>query len=436
MDTGNTTNITDITELTIEECTKTARDIFDVFAAYYGEENVDIDTSAIRQFIEDRMNILCDADEVKESNIRPIKESVASMKFSITIHWPKITINNERGNHVDIYDLFCMVRIQLNGKLSDIRFTRSTFQIGQLCTGYIHSHLHRMFGIPDLISRRRYDEIVNHAKTWNNFCFGNGPIRYTISSLMTFDKDKDTAESYMLLCRELDICVRIESLAGVPYIKMSSISESSSVPYDFKDDAFAPDERIKDFARYYMSNVGVGYVFDGSNYDIDCSFEDFAIDVTRKYFEYLKKAQKYNTDNDINAMLCKVIKDCCGYKSERMDKMALSGLMEYLNTVKTTIIKFKNEEYPLNVILNDSENGTHCLYFVKDHIVSYIKRLIELAINSYAVINSHIIDKAENEGTEERQDTGQGEEGSCGNPCTEQIREDTANEKVYYRFIV
>lgn len=150
-------------------------DVFNIAADVFGEDNVDIQDG------------------------------------NIIIHWDKITITSENDNTHEILDLYARIRLTVSGRYMDVKLIRSTFTKDEATAGYVHSHVVR----------------ANGRVEFEPPCFGKGPIRNTITSLAQ-DYDEDL---WRLFFVELDRFVRVESLSGGPYIRMSSIGAKSLNPY-------------------------------------------------------------------------------------------------------------------------------------------------------------------------------------------------------------
>lgn len=131
---------------------------------------------------------------------------------NIIIHWDKIVITNENDSTHDIFNLYAKVGVSPMGRYGCVGLIRSTFTKDEALSGYVHSHV-----------VRAQDGYVKFETP----CFGTGPIKNTMTSLAR-DYDEDL---WRLFFVELDRFVRVESLTGVPYIRMGSIVARQSNPY-------------------------------------------------------------------------------------------------------------------------------------------------------------------------------------------------------------
>jgi len=167
-------------------------DVIEVFKEYFGEERVDATAYPSLPSLENESSL--NTDDITD----------------IVVHFPKVTVTNEREESIDIYDLFARTSVYNSGKLAVRPMMRkTTYTQEQLNVGYSHSHL----------PRNSFD--------WANPCLGSGPINSTIASLFA-GNDMD---SWRLYCLELDRYVQVESLSGGPYILMSCVTRYSLGDY-------------------------------------------------------------------------------------------------------------------------------------------------------------------------------------------------------------
>jgi hypothetical protein len=387
--------------------------IKDVFEMYYGEENIDSDIDDVyKNSIIPFANGICYTGEPMEY----VKSYIEQCVCTIKIHWPSITVSNEIGNSIEIKDLFGIVLIYGNGRLHSLNFVRSTFTKDQISSGYIHSHISSFYTKGEIRS------LVNELKRKHSFCFGSGPIQRTLSSLSNANNFSFDPETYILFCRELDICVRVESLAGGPYIKISNVKKKTDQYEAEMADCRKKDvEKGYDFIKYYLGHSNLKYVFVGNRYSIACSFKDFALDATRKYFEYINEKASRVTKNDMMSLLCEaIVKDNYIYTINETANKIVEKLNEEASKNNYEIIKFKGNSYTLKIVDDSAtdENNTK-MYVLKYGITRYLWNLIDLMINS-------TIDKDEN--TTETCPT--------GDTVHETGNTDNEDERKHYAFLV
>lgn len=396
----------------------TINTIKDVFEMYYGEENIDSNIDDVyKNIIIPFANGICDPEKPMEY----VKSYIEQCVFEIKIHWPSITVSNEIGNSIEIKDLFGVVQIYGNGRFHSLDFVRSTFTKNQISSGYIHSHISGFSPTWNIKS------LVGELRRRHSFCFGSGPIQHTLFSLRDVSNYSFDPETYILFCRELDICVRVESLAGGPYIKISNVKrKTDQYEVEIADCRKKDVEEGRDFIKYYLGHSNLKYVFVENRYSIASSFKDFALDATRKYFEYINENASCLTKNDMMSLLCEaIIKDNRIYTVDNVANKIVEKLNEEVSENNHEIIKFKGDSYMLKIVddPNANENNTK-MYVLKYGITRYLWNLVDLMINS-------TIDK--NEDTTETCPT---EIYPTGNTVHETGNTDDEDERKRYAFLV
>ena len=219
------------------------KEIYEIFKEFYGEEAVDLQTYSAEYYM----------DQIKDSNIYnnliegtaleslvpqnvPVKycqilmETNSSIKEDcynvllkyidtepfpysyILVHFPEVTVTNEFNNSINIKDLYMKVILYSSGQFHSVLGTRTTFTPLQYKARYIHSH------IPKLL----YDKLGKFDKC----CLGTGPLK-NITYTMQVEHD---INQWRLFCFELSRYVTIESLAGGPYAKLTSVTDQDNLP--------------------------------------------------------------------------------------------------------------------------------------------------------------------------------------------------------------
>lgn len=140
------------------------------------------------------------------------EENIDLQGQTILVHFPEVTVSNENDRSIDITHLWVKIKLSLNGTINGtFQMMRSELTSEQFKAGYSHSHIHSI-------------NTINY-KEWETPCLGSGPIKDTITSL----SDQFSEEIWNLFCLELSKYVTVESLTGVPYIKLESVN--SGDPY-------------------------------------------------------------------------------------------------------------------------------------------------------------------------------------------------------------
>lgn len=195
---------------------------------YYGKENVKVTWN-----IYDILN-RCDSTYDREKKIKLINEELDILeksdqkgkvlnledilftqyyKYTLVVKFEKPTITNElKMSHTMVGNLFARLSF---GKLlfaGEVLFNRDTYTQSEINKDYMHSHVQG-------ISATRNSYIGSGYKP---VCLGTSPIRKTLETIHI------GPEELMLLFRELDLLVTTESIKGIPYRPMSSLTRSSS----------------------------------------------------------------------------------------------------------------------------------------------------------------------------------------------------------------
>lgn len=219
--------------------------VFSAFSTTFGEENIEMSPILpYRQFLA-YMEVY-GTDEEHFKNLT---------KRDIVVHFPKITIRNEKEQEHTIYDLFSQT--SFNGRGQFVKgplFKRASYTSAELQVDYMHSH------VPG----------IGHPNEWMECCLGSGPINTTITTLRL----DPTWENWLLYTVQLDQYVQVESLSGVPYRRIESTflnSRDRVSSYDFallsRDNILNMGISVKDFEEfisYLLANL--------STYDIRMSY--------------------------------------------------------------------------------------------------------------------------------------------------------------------
>lgn len=190
--------------------------------------------------------------------------------IDLIIWFPDVTVRNEKGQSINIKDLYAKVTIMPNGKMfDDFQLIKTTFTQAEWDAGYVHSHLPRLYDV----------------LRWNPPCLGSGPIIQTQESLRT----SNDSNLWGLFAYELKKYVGIESLAGVPYIRMSSVGAHNSNKLS-KSIRFYHDkkDKIDNFLNYYSDKFDLRIAYNKNTYVLGESFASAAIKISKHYYDFVK----------------------------------------------------------------------------------------------------------------------------------------------------
>lgn len=267
---------------------------YEIFKNFFGEQFTDLQgvpsEEEIASIQEEWWEIYTHGDsepfEVSEQIFSSIQRSYANT-FDILVWWPEVTVTNENNKSVNIQDLYAKITIKQDGTIPyeyrGFKLTRSTFSPLQYASGYVHSHIPRLYGLPH----------------FDLPCLGIGPIKNTVLSL----QNNWDEMLWMLFCQELSLYVTVESLRGGPYINLESIGNLNS-DYHYRD--FVMNDSlenfkggdVEDFIAYYLKNTHLSFDFKNESFTIGSSYYNFIIDISNCYIAWFN--QTPHTEDEIN----------------------------------------------------------------------------------------------------------------------------------------
>lgn len=206
-----------------------------------------------------------------ESSFHP--EYLNWQRQNIILHFPTVTVTNEKMEHTTIHDLFVLVPFTEDGRvLSGIYFLKTTFTNKQYQAGYIHSHT------PTMYSNEIY---------WQHVCLGTGPINGTIRTINAENNRYDAA-MWELYFWEIEKLVQVESLDGGPYIRIESI-KGNFVKKDLSKIGLAKFSHqliSKDLLKAYIKSGKLKFVFRNNKFCIATPFVEWYKDFSNYVRNY------------------------------------------------------------------------------------------------------------------------------------------------------
>ena len=329
--------------------------IVDEFIDYYGEENIDVQPYGIEE-----------------------KDGIY-----IYIRWSHVTISNEYDEQHTIYDLFG--RVKINNKLllrEKIKLTRTTYTEKEWDADYSHSHL------------------AGINLGFKEPCFGSGPIISTMSHLMV----EFNVNIWKLLCYELDKYVRVESVEGVPYRRLTSIdstlySESTfDYPYqltmglthnnhnDFYmlDGAISKATRLTRYAINLLNKASkeiekyFSFVKVDNHTIVEFDIYKHLILISNLFIKYGVELvnEKIWTESDFNRCFLK-----CKLNVNNPSQLVLPKNNDHRSYDEDRVLlTFKNIDYHLKII-EKSKLEDYYLWIIDPYIVATIIRQLEGKFN-------------------------------------------------------
>lgn len=325
--------------------------VYSIFKDFFGEERVDLQKNL-------------DSDEME-----------------IIIYFPKVTVTNEYDKSINITQLWVKVHISEHGTIIGVfEMLRSEYTMAQLVSGYSHSHIN---------TRDQYN-----IKRWGKPCLGSGPIRNTIISLTeNFNK-----EIWELFCYELSKYVTVESISGVPYIRLENVGlpkggivelpfTSDNIDLDCTVDSYGEIYPIiKNFISYIIEKRPFNFNFINGSYGIAMTDKEKLITLSNLFIEYYNSLPSHdkctiNNDTLFAFILCKG-KFINGYLYYTNDSPFNENTSTMLSYEGTELLKFKGKSIKLHIIKQLNENDPNIIIFLNPKIAKVIINRILILINS------------------------------------------------------
>lgn len=279
------------------------QEVIDIFNRYFGEENVDSVCIFTRRII--------------------------------YVHWPEIEVKATDGSKTVVYDMFMKVKFDSrNTMIGFPSWNKTTYTKSQAVSGYIHSH---MPGMSDI---------------WVEACYGNGPVKNTISTL---NADFDD-EILFKFCWEIDKYLQVESTYTHPFRYIREIgSERSLVQYEIGNIREFPQipDNIHDHLIDFLARRCLKASYINGIYFISNPIEEIAL-LAGAYLKALCNNVRQldtNLSRDINDILIEV-KFCDG--NLYFARGGNTGIPESGFT-----INFKGQQYSFKVIDDNTDTKTY-----------------------------------------------------------------------------
>jgi hypothetical protein len=339
--------------------------VYDIFKEFFGEERVDLqgikDPEEFEKYVEDYDKGNYSVEHIRDIEIFPYP--------FILVHYPEVTISNENGESIVIWDLFVKVELTEDGTIPTenpgFKFNRSTYNYAQYVSNYMHSHV---------------SNIPANLGDFQSVCLGTSPINHTIETLKSgFD---DTM--WLMFCTELDEAVHVESLTGVPYHKMSQVSLDGGYKIDTNTNrymllsAVSPDPKLKDFMKefilYYIEHGHMIISYAGV-FKCGMTNYDFLLDVSDCFIEFcndkIKKGEVAGSELFNTFIQAARVKDYALYGKGNTSRIR--------NAEDRHLFTFKGNDIKLKII-HDSED-TGLIYIMNTTLANTVKDTIINIIN-------------------------------------------------------
>lgn len=338
-----------------EEYCKYFNSIYNIFKDYYGESRVDIDLISLSDYFKNKIEGHYIENEAK-----------------ILIYYPEVIIKNEHDDEHLIKDLYIQVIIDNSGKLvRRFRMNRASYTESELNSDYMHSHA------PGIN--------WNYPSDFKDVCTGSGPINTTMATLMAgYNED-----IWRLFTVELDCYTKVESLSGVPYRRMSSISSdcntsllrghcSSEMGVGIPE-ALKANDYFTNFIFYLLKNNLIPTQWNGTDYKIALSRPKFYTKVTEYFIEYYVNTVGISLETLINsAVLIDAVISQCEIKIASPNNHTI----DIQNFVGKKICIFKGKDIKVSLIPEENSQENKCK-ILNIKLMETIYDIIYTLINLY-----------------------------------------------------
>lgn len=300
--------------------------------------------------------------------------------YVILVRFRDFDVTNERDESTHIEEMFTSSLLTAAGKLKErmtwMRTKTSRLHYG---AGYRHSHLN----------------CDGHNTTYQRYslpltpCLGQGPIVMTTSALI---RENNSALWALYWC-EMDQCIRVESLAGGPYIKMATIKSGRMIKStiynlsDYEVDSHA--SLLPSYRKIIKTLIASGklkWVWQKNSFKIANTLAEFALIIS-------------NCVIDIMTERCENLEEAKTLLEEKVTSGALmyGNFNEegHLNELKREVvdpIRETDEVHPLNwsfkgepvqfIIRPGGITREEIFYLLPPETISYIQKCLILTANN------------------------------------------------------
>lgn len=285
--------------------------------------------------------------------------------YSIIIRFNDVIVSNGKGDKALIQEIYVKVPLKYNGNLyCGMWWLRTTYSYYHWRNNYAHSHLGRIS--------------TSKAPTWKNPCTGDGPINLTMDSLRTHPTD----DLWALFCYELEECIKVESLAGGPYIRIDELYGGEVTVYSDLGitEAFPWDSTVeKELIQNVINSGKLEFKWENGAYSVCNSVADLMTIVSTEFFKICKEHNEnsslprifafncYFYDAVISGQNIKVISEC-------------SNLTHAVDLNNTVLFTFKGAPVKLRILDVDDVSTKNTKTFLKmPYVASIISKINNLA---------------------------------------------------------
>lgn len=353
--------------------------VYKVYSAavkYYGEDRVQLDVgfeNYNQSILRNNRPIQIQDPQVEDIEfpaLRTTNDTFLTL-YSVIIYFPEVTVTNEANKSTVIKDLFARIPLLKSGRMAvPFRLTRATYTGAELMIGYMHSHCHSLNS--------------NNPENWDTPCLGTGPLKTTVYLLM---REYDELR-WGLFFWELDKFTQVESLAGIPYLKLQDIGVAND--NEFRIDSvnttvnISEEERntITKLVKSYLNTDLLKVTEENGHIILGMPFVEWLVEFTKYYMKWKSVAEQLKEPTLDRRLRNYKIRDNILYTNSR-------GI-DWAKKVGTHIINFKGTDFEFTITEERRSEGQIPLLdinlsaFILNQILSYINCGYDTRITQYS----------------------------------------------------
>lgn len=318
--------------------------------------------------------------DISPDVIEELRTYFGDHKPYILVWWPEVTVTNENNRSIKIKDLYAKIELLLDGTIpyenTGFQLIRTTFNKRQYSCGYVHSHI--MGFTP------------GQTLQFRNPCLGRGPLVGTVIEL----KNSNEEALWMLFCRELSLYVTVESLRGVPYMRLESVIakgdyklDGSYTGYPYKYDfagSFKEAKRdiktlspgfkqdLLDFVRYYLEHGNLVFSYINGEFVPGTRYYDYIIDISNTFIKWFNSLTDEGVKNRVLEQNITVLKKIKVKDNKFYTKRAVTADVNYNQLNGQYMLTFKGEPKCLKIYDEEGSESEEESLILRNSIAIYV----------------------------------------------------------------
>lgn len=340
--------------------------ILEIFKDFFGEDRVDLQGYPDLETIKQAYN--------HTPTLEELRGVIQRYSGFILVKFPYVKITNEYNKSTDIFDLFAKVNILLDGRMSgNFLLNRATYTTLHMSNNYMHSH----------VSNIPFDDFTQFQRP----CTGTGPINSTMYTLSEgFDED-----IWRLFCLELDKYVHVESIAGVPYHRLETLSQyenrgnfSIGLRGNFPaiGHGYFTRPRVADFIKCIIDKKILKFSYSLGGYSLAMPSEEAVIKISNVFIDWYNKKFNsgefhYTKEELVNEnILTKGI-----YKGGKILTERTRQNRDFSQYIGRQVCVFKGRPVTINITDATTASDENSIYILNIEIITYIITTILKVLN-------------------------------------------------------